>query len=84
MVCIYNIIFEKNRELIHDGGGTQKLALFVKIEYGSDKFVETITNTNAEHNSVITKEMLKKAFVRMQSQINTNDKETLPYPQLYT
>jgi len=68
-------ILTNNKDVIQfGGGGTEKLAFFLKLEYGTSKFQETISTTsNVSHNSIITLEMVNNAIIHMKSQLNIND-----------
>jgi len=86
-------IIAAHKDIIRYGGGdTQKLALFVKIEYGNEKFLETVTSAleskvNQDnlsiHDSIITKKMIDNALVQMTRQIN-EPTASPPYLQMYT
>ena len=73
-------ILEENKSIIQDGGGgTEKLAFFVKIEYGNSKFNETVNGTNVVHDSIITDPMIEAALVEMHKNVN-NFVTALPPP----
>lgn len=61
-----------NKEIILDaGGGTGKLAFFVKMEYGKQKFKQLISSNNTAniHDSIITSEMINNALIRYQKHL---------------
>jgi len=68
-------ILNNNKEVVKfGGGGTEKLAFFLKLEYGNVKFQETINlNVKVEHNSIITLDMLNKAIMQIKRQLNKDD-----------
>jgi SpoVK/Ycf46/Vps4 family AAA+-type ATPase len=70
-------ILNNNKEVVKfGGGGTEKLAFFLKLEYGNVKFQETINlNVKVEHNSIITLDMLNKAIMQIKRQLNKDDME---------
>lgn len=59
-------IFLQNKNIILDsGGGTSKLAFFVKIEYGKSKFFDAVSNKCSNiGDSVITQHMIYNAIER--------------------
>jgi len=65
-------IIADNMDIIQDGGGgTEKLAFFVKIEYGIYKFLKTVQSTpenSVNHDSVITEPMIHSALFQMKHQ----------------
>lgn len=67
-------ILSDNKNIIQDGGGgTEKLAFFVKTEYGTIKFQETIDSTTenpAIHDSIITRDMIKAGLEQMKNQVD--------------
>ena len=72
-------ILNNNKEVVKfGGGGTEKLAFFLKLEYGNVKFQETINlNVKVEHNSIITLDMLNKAIMQIKRQLNKDDIEDI-------
>lgn len=84
-------IFSLNKDIIQGNGGggnggggsTEKLTLFVKIEYSNAKFEETMAQNDVVHDSIITENMLIKALDNMRSQAG-NIVDNIPYPQMYT
>jgi hypothetical protein len=68
-------ILNNNKEVVKfGGGGTEKLAFFLKLEYGNVKFQETINlNVKVEHNSIINLDMLNKAIMQIKRQLNKDD-----------
>jgi DNA polymerase III delta prime subunit len=70
-------ILNSNKEVVKfGGGGTEKLAFFLKLEYGNVKFQETISHNNkVEHNSIITLEMVNNAIIQIKKQLNKDDME---------
>lgn len=70
-------ILNNNKEVVKfGGGGTEKLAFFLKLEYGNVKFQETINLTvKVEHNSIITLDMLNKAIMQIKRQLNKDNIE---------
>jgi hypothetical protein len=77
-------ILEENKDLIQDGGGgTERLAFFVKIAYGNSKFEETV-NADLDHpvvhDSVITQKIIDDALSLMRkSSSQVSDDEPLPH-----
>jgi len=72
-------ILNNNKEVVKfGGGGTEKLAFFLKLEYGNVKFQETINlNVKVEHNSIINLDMLNKAIMQIKRQLNKDDIEDI-------
>lgn len=76
-----------NKDIILDGGGgTSKLAFFVKMEYGKQKFKELISTTDDTtnlHNSIITVEMITNALVRYQKHLADRIPDKNIYSSMY-
>lgn len=76
-VTLSNIIKDDNG-FVKDGGGfTEKLALFTKLTYGSEKFNSAVKGDNSTNDSIITNDMVKKAYEMI---INCNSNEVQPSP----
>jgi ubiquinone/menaquinone biosynthesis C-methylase UbiE len=76
-----------NKEIILDaGGGTGKLAFFVKMEYGKQKFKELISTNNTAniHNSIITPEMINNALIRYQKHLADRIPDKNRYYDMYS
>lgn len=74
----------ENKNIIRgEGGFTEKLALFVKMTYAEIKFDEAITQIEPDtcHDSIITNDMLNRAFYYLSKTFVKNDEDTdeIPY-----
>ena len=80
-------IIADNKDIVQDGGGgTEKLSFFVKMEYASAKFIETVQSTPETpviHDSRITQPMIDAALIQMRRQFSDKIVHDVPF-DMYT
>ena len=82
-IDIGKILYENNDIILDGGGGTEKLAFFVKMEYGKEKFKEVMSyhdKTTNIHNSIITANMINNALIKYRKHLADRIKDkNIPY-----
>lgn len=69
-------LLDKYSDVLQDNGGsTEKIAFYVKLEYARQKFQSCVDNDMFSHDNIVTMDMMEKALQKYASQVDDRKKE---------